>query len=737
MTKIIEQRQEQLTQILDAFNNLQPEHQKKAINLVISILESASLLEALMPHQPLRNQLDIFKNNYEKNLNADISQLGKSDLSQDSVDTLRQIKEIEFLDLTLPQKRESINTLLSEKNKNLSEFRQKLVQETDHKYQHAHARVSWNYGNFINSILQNLNTEKKEQSNLLLSEILLHENEELFFEKLVELNKLCDIPSNFDLLKRNFGLDGIEEHTAINQGTLYRANLDNSDMLHNIENFNSNQNLFTKAQDFFTQTSEKKSIKIDTKKFKEELQKDNSLDQSFQAIKENVGDVTIGFEVEFLLLPKKGPNAVANQLANQTEIERLNKGLADIDSRAKMRTNYGFPSDDIAYTPNLLLFYNNEELAEIAGQNSQVNHEKREEVKNFLNSRINEENREIFEAAIKNIDLLTAEEIFCMDLFFVKNEEAIKNRYVLDDVFDWRNSSVDKNLNNIISDIAYKGSFYKKTLDMIRAHEFSIGEFPIETATQDLEISLAHMREIASQHGLRAKDRDVQMNIGVAKEDNSLLKINVETTENGDKLVTIPGSTADIGKALQNALARMMDDYPWTQRKGQNINGVSVNVDRKKVLLKDLKDTPYFTKYDETKHTPNSSAFPVHRDNTGKSGPVRLACINEDLAVYELRLIGNNTHVPYYDEAIREVFNGVELIPEIFIPYLIQELDKTIEQEKSPQKVSVEYDGTVAIIPTIKLKRAEENSLPCPPSTIQGLSSKPILQTKAKEYSHT
>ena len=32
--------------------------------------------------------------------------------------------------------------------------------------------------------------------------------------------------TNFDKLKKQFGLDGIEEHTLINQGTQYRGKLD-------------------------------------------------------------------------------------------------------------------------------------------------------------------------------------------------------------------------------------------------------------------------------------------------------------------------------------------------------------------------------------------------------------------------------------------------------------------------------------------------------------------------------
>jgi len=56
------------------------------------------------------------------------------------------------------------------------------------------------------------------------------------------------------LLKETFGIDGIEEHTAINQGTLYRANLDNPTLIRDIMQ-QEGTDLETKAQEFFTQKS--------------------------------------------------------------------------------------------------------------------------------------------------------------------------------------------------------------------------------------------------------------------------------------------------------------------------------------------------------------------------------------------------------------------------------------------------------------------------------------------------
>jgi hypothetical protein len=763
MVKIIEKRQQQLTSILQAWNDrLSVEQKRNSINFIIPLIESASLLESISRNASLRSQLDNFRTNYEAALGADISKLGASDLSQKSVQILAEVKKIENSELALEEKRLEVKKVLAAEGLSLTDFRSQLLGEVDHKYQHAHSRVSWNYGNFIQRIFDSSNPEKKAKFSDLINEINSQENEELFFERLVEMNSLADIPASFDLLKDSFQIDGIEEHTAINQGTLYRANLDNSALIAEIES-SAQESLEEKAQEFFIQNSELKSIKADTKGFKRDLNSEErsvlrteeKTQESFRNVSNSVGKVTIGFEVEFLLLPKGGPKAEAARKKN--DLEKLNKGLADIDSRKKMRVNYGFPANEIAYTPNALLLFEEDELAEIASENGEINQDKRTAVKNFLieqKETASAEKLALYDQALEKIDLLTAEEIFCLDLFFLKNEQAVQHRYVLDDVFDWRKNR-EENFENILSDIAIKGSFYKKTLDMIRAHEFSIGEFPIETAKENLEESLTHLRKVASEHGLRAKDRDVQMNIGVAQNEQSLLKIGVRENNNGDKEVIIPGSTVDIGKALQRAVAKMMEDYPWTQRKGQNIPGISIGVDRKKVLLPQLQGSPYFVSYDEEKHTPSSSAFPVHRDNTGKSGVIRLACIDENLAVYELRLISNNTHVPSFDEAPREIVNGIELVPEIFIPYLANELEQIILNDKTEGEVLVNYNGSVNLMPPLQLKRAEEIFIAPPSSprdsdsleedfidisrneTPGNLIEKPTLHTTIKSYQNT
>ena len=73
MTKVIEIRQAQLISILEAWNSLSTTQQQDSINLIIPLIESASLLEVISKNQDLRTQLDNFRSKYKESLSADIA----------------------------------------------------------------------------------------------------------------------------------------------------------------------------------------------------------------------------------------------------------------------------------------------------------------------------------------------------------------------------------------------------------------------------------------------------------------------------------------------------------------------------------------------------------------------------------------------------------------------------------------------------------------------------------------
>ena len=719
---ILQNRISQLSTIIHAWNELEEGSQKKSINFISEFIESASLLQKLSGDEILSSELKLFNQNYQKLFDKDLNKLGTSDLSPKNVEILNQIKKIDDEEKELSDKKAKISSLLEQEGFSIQAFRENLITESVDKYPNAHVKVSWNYGNFIDHIGENLSPEKKGKFDKLKTELATTENDREFYEKLVLLNQIADIPANFDKLKKQFGLDGIEEHTLINQGTQYRGKLDVVELITEVEKQNG-ADLSQKSQNFFKEKSELKSIKIDTKKISQDFRENLTSVETSTPAGVNNPQLTLGFEVESVILPTKGPNAEAERKEQFSEFEKITRGLADNDSRGKMRKTYGFDSSEIGSSPNALLLFSDDELTGFKTQNREKYGDKISAIEKYLEAEKQNYPQEIvkFDKAIGNLALLSAEEILFLDLFYQKQEKAIEHKLTMDDVFDWRDNQEKRQEKflKILEDIGEKGSFYAKTLDMIRASEFAIGEFPLETAKQQFNASLSHVRVVAKEHDLRLKDRGIQINVG-AELGQKTLNISSEIIDEKLKIFTDP-LTIVVGTAIQKALEKTFQDYPILERKGQGIIGIEVNVDRKKGLIRETTGTDYFISFDPQKSreenlglTKDSSAFPVHRQNTGKSGTIRLARLGNDdeKAVFEVRLLGNNPHAPYFDEHPRQIFNGAEITVEIFTQYLTKELEG-LKIEAGERKIAIEKDGKIAEIPAI-FPRNEKLQTPLP-----------------------
>jgi len=231
---ILQNRTSQLTTILQAWNELEEDSQKKSINFISEFILSASLFQKFSGDENLETQLTSFQENYNKLFGSDLTKLGTSDLSQKNVGILNNIKEIDLQEIDLQKKQENISSHLAEKGLNIQEFRESLLAESLDKYSHAHFKVMQNYGNFIEHLEANLDSEKKKEFDNLKATLSTTEDKKEFFKNLVLLNNCADIPTNFDKLTTKFGIDGLEEHTLINQGTLYRSYLDRGDSINKI-----------------------------------------------------------------------------------------------------------------------------------------------------------------------------------------------------------------------------------------------------------------------------------------------------------------------------------------------------------------------------------------------------------------------------------------------------------------------------------------------------------------------
>jgi hypothetical protein len=730
----------QLHQIISAWNSLDPKIKKDSINLVMPFIQSASLISVISLSENLADELEVFRKNYLELFQCDISKLGASDLSEESTLLLNEIAASADNE---HQKKDFIDD-------SISGLRNRLIAELDHKYQNAHARISFNYGRFTLLIAENIKNNSDENidltTNLITNPLIADtlrsleesKNDQDFFTVLVDFNNKISISENFSLLRETFNLDGLEEHTAINQASLYQANLDCAELINIIENNNPNQineglkfnsednlekenndqsDLNPKAANFFREKSQLKSIKVDISSIEQESAfKNQDNINIWQAdYLANFGskfNATIGFEMEFLILFSGGPQA--EEKREKTDYEKLVKGLADLDARKKMRENYHFPHNHLASTPNILNLFSEEELDNLREVGSKSYSEKRSEIKSYLNKfKENPKfNSSEIDSAIANIDLLLVEELAFFDLFFLKQEQARKNKIVLDGVFDYQQNE-EENITNILSDIANKGSFYKKTLDMIRAHEISFGPFNLEEAIEGKNNAISFVRNSLAEFQLRAKDRDVQINIGVADKSSSQSVINISENKQKNSAETAKVSleinriTKDILQAIQSAVYDAISENPWIARKGQQ--NVDIAVDRKRGFSEEVKESKYYQSFEPNINHPLDSAFPIHRKNTGKASMLRFTRLNEDLAVIEFRLIGNNTHIPDHDEAVKYLFNGIEILPELFFPYLAKRFNKINDLEKkNDQLYHVEFNGSIAAIQPLKLEQNEE-----------------------------
>ena len=724
---ILENRISQLTTILQTWNELEEDSQKKSISFISEFILSASLFQKFSGDENLKTQLTSFQENYNKIFGSDLTKLGTLDLSPENVITLNEIKKIDLQKIELPEKRERISSLLAEKSLKIQDFRKSLVAESLDKYSHAHFKVMRNYGDFIDHLDANLNSEQKQEFDKLKTTLSTTEDEREFFKNLVLLNNCADIPANFDKLRAKFGIDGLEEHTLINQGTLYRAYLDRGESINKIFGVDDPANASKSAKEYFVKNGNLKSIKVNTEEIlkvfrskpKEILEDSHPEEESKKRKREESLQLTLGFEIEGVLSTRGGFDAEKERLENLSEFQKIKRALADNDARIKMRETYGFPSSKIGHTPNPMLLYEEDELNNFKIQHHGQYGDKISTIKEYLEKEKKGHSQESakFDKAIKNIALLSQEEIFFLDLFYMRKDKTKENRIAIDDLFDWRDNEKNhqEKFFGVLQEIGEKGGFYQKTLDMIRVTEFAIGEFPLEDANEKFSKSLKYFRDVAKEHGLRLKDRGVQTNFG-AEYKGETLKISTENS--GEDLeVSTNQLTVIVSKALQKAVTRLLEEDPSLQREGQDIVGVEVGVDRKKGLIGKTAGTDFIETFG-SKHSKDSSAFPLHRMNTGKSGMMRIASISGDdetckiikisddkerrerVAVLEVRLIGNNPHAPYHDGFPRLIFNGAEVIVEKLIKYVEEEFSNlSLEKEKIDAKVLIETNGKIISIP--------------------------------------
>ena len=726
-------------------------------------MQNASLLSTLQMinkdkahSEGLSDQLQLFGKNYSSIYKKDLSKLGTSDLSPKSNLMLKEIDKINALEIGLEEKRKEVLKLF-ENESELKDFRKQLIEETENKNQHSYARDAFNYGLFVETILLNDKVGNKQEEIIKLVEEIKKPSAN-YLENKFEINKVVNIPDNTPLLSKKLGMDAMEEFVVINCGSGFRANLDQSNVLNVVYKNGTAEN--KQIANFFNELAGLQNFKLQ----KTPNVKKEDLNNLSNTIKEKIDtQMTVGLEMEFLLLPKGGQSVIENYSNNQNEFDKINKGCGDYNQRTAMRAKYGFEAI-LPKTPNSLLLFSAEEIEEIKNNNLKnialaskkdasnlvLSHliDSRDLLKDYFTKLVKENSDnpaitalieqgfDLPKDIINNLALLSKEELFFCDLFILRGEKTKELSIELDGVFSPR-ESVDKNvLDNILPAIVKNGAFYDKTLDTSRACEVAMGPYKLEELSSKKMAVLNYMTGVARDHGCKIQDRDTQVNVSFEREGKNILAVDIKGDNGKKKVVTNPCAISMI-EAVQMGLTQCLSEYPDINRIGQT--QVSVGFDRKKVVgdyLKDNIESHQYLKLFDKDSEALQSAYVLHRENTGKSGPIRFSVIKnneggEGIGVLEIRLIGNNSHIPYFDTSLRPLDNAIEYAPEVVLGYVGGSLVTYLINSDLKNNIEINKDGSIPKVkPTyIEYKKSEIN-----PYQLLGIKNEGLEGEKGKAY---
>ena len=622
------------------------------LNYLLPIIQSLSLIKALYEIAELEDK--------QANINT---------ITEKLTEFSKQFTDLEMIN------EKSLNTKTSdfsaEEFKNLTELEvlsekeianlRNIIAQKNLKYENAHMKIAFNYGDFYQTSFNiQCDTNKREQKDKIIKAIKDDDA-----ATLIKLAQELQLEHYTQYLQ----LDELENHAFLNQ----------------ISNFSRNLTLLLNSSKIFTldPTAARAKNSTDTKtaSLSANLKKlVNGKNTEFTMIDSNI-DVTIGLETEFLLAhnPTNQQQKEGKDSPREKNIT-LKKNLADINARRKMQKKYGKTVTLPELTSlNKLLYPLEQNTAEKIINNSPA----LIEIRSFVEQKGISINNEL----TSGIANMSVEEIYFFHLLFCAEEDY---KFVFEGINDGENLKAD--LENTCAAIS-KNMWHEKTLDMIRASELSIGPFKIP-AYQEIINHIEQMEKIATKCGVEIIKPNLQINFSAKYKNgpNLLLPIISQNHDNEDVKVEMSVAGANFIKLLQESLINCAKQNEYLLR-GDN---VSAALDCKK-NLQSIENTAYLKINEE------DNAFLNHKRLAGKNATLRLSKFDDETAVIEVRLIGNNPHFAEYNEAsLNNEPSGLATIPAILLPEFYQNLAREIAQlqENKTQKAAIYTDGSIAEIPT-------------------------------------
>lgn len=636
--------QNRLHETYQKWSALSDPDKKQKINLILPFIQLNSYLNIIAPSENSRHELEDFGNEYERIYGVNIREMHNSDIAPELLARIGEIQE--------------------QGGKLSAEEQSQLLQYED-KYVHAHNRVMFNYGSFL-EIAHNSSVDKVRKKEVIdkIEALENTENSAEFLSLLSEINR------NFELEKYSAAIpkDDLENHALLNQMTSYALNLiQASEVL-------LDENSLTKTLEMFAPSATKFAARRDIII--------PNLSEFSSTLKEKDIEMTVGLESEFLL------NSLEKKHAPESETEKniaIKKILADINARRKMQTKYGFE-------PTLPEIHDMTPLLSSAPKEGGIGRSDFTQITRDIKERTRALNSEVPQIKILVSNFSEAESFF-YKLFFLE-DFAITHKVEMDGIYD-PSKSREENFENTWN-LIQENRFHEKLLDMIQAHEIAVGPHDVSEILQEKNSVFEKMRLLANQSGVSLDDANVQVNSAFTIETESGEKENILLPkiirkENGEIEIEFNALGRQFLQLMEEAVAEL-GEVAGVLRQDK----VNTSLDHNKVAAKQLEDTDF------RKVNPDFPAFLNHKILAAKNSPLRLSFINDKIAVVELRLVGNNTHFAKFDEAQNLYLSGIDFVAEEFLPRVSQKIgqfvgSKTKEEltELYSQKVLVNHQGQI------------------------------------------
>lgn len=684
-----------LHSIFQAWEELDDEQKIRKINFILPFVQLASYLDAIrqtgilpeLQQETFADHLESFKKDYKKLFGGkDLSEMKSSDISPE---LLRKIEEAQ------------------QNNQQLSpEDRQALLSYGD-KYVHAHNRIMFNYGNFLLEILDaKMNQGLKDKIKTFNENELDDKSQEKKRRKslrgredhpearlLIYLNSLFEIERNSAEIQK----DDLENHALLNQLSNY---LQHFLLLHRLSDYQETAKILETISSVDNTHLKSTIIRSETS---EEVSKD------FEKSLEAKGlSIEIGLETEFLLHDIESDDL-------ETAVQRnvaLKKILADLNARRNMQTKYGIPPT-IPQIKDLTLFFEDIEVDEKEGAKGMVISKKDFlEITQDLDKNLSNSEEYDKEEMLKHVANFTKAEAFFYKFLLLNGDFPERNKIEIDGVYN-PSRTREENLKNIWN-LIREGKFYEKVLDMIQAHEIAFGPHEISEIVRVKERVLENMRKIAAESELSVDDPNVQINLSLwiqTKEGKKNALVPEIIKEKDQTRIQISQLGVEFLRIIQEVVAEAANEVEGVVRAQKEVDS---GLDRKKYIGTQLKGTEYL------EVNLSLPAFLNHKLLAAKSFNIRFSVINDEVAVAEIRFIGNNPHFAQFDNSQTEnVYkSGLEFIPEVLLPRIASKIQQFVNsktekelQELYDKKVPIGKDGKVAGLKSVKIENAQHDNV--------------------------